>query len=305
MSNIRKWNLEKCKEIALLFPSRVSFQKAYPSTYASALKNSWVDDICKHMKRPVSSQLIWTKEKCKEESLKYNSRSEFEKGSISAYNSCKKNKWMDEICSHMIKTGHKYKRMVYVYEFSDNCVYIGLTMNIKKRNLAHLNDSGAVYNHIQKTKLVPELILSEYIDAIDAQKLECDTIIKYKNNNWNILNKKRGGDLGGNNIKWTYEKCEEEALKFNTKKDFVKNSNSCYNICLRNGWMNKITNHYKNLRKIPNYWTYEKCEEEAMLFSYKNDFRLKSNGAYTKALKNKWLDDICKHMTRKPKTKKK
>ncbi len=296
-----KWSFEKCKEIASHFLSRVEFQKKYPSTYSSALKNKWLDDICNHMKRPISAKLIWTFEKCKEEALKYKSRNEFGKYSISAYNRANINNWMDEICSHMINIGHKYKRMVYIYEFPDNSVYIGLTCNIEKRNKSHMNDSGAVYNHIKKTGLIPTLIIGEYIDAIEAQKLEGNTIIKYRNNKWIILNSKKAGDLGGNNLIWTFEKCKEEALKYNNKKEFREKSNSCYVVSLKNKWLNKIIHHFIEIKKIPNFWNYANCKEEALKYYYRSDFRDKSNGAYISATKNGWLDEICLHMKRKPK----
>jgi predicted GIY-YIG superfamily endonuclease len=45
--------------------------------------------------------LYWTKERCKEESLKYHIRSQFQTNSQSAYRSAQKNKWLDDICSHM------------------------------------------------------------------------------------------------------------------------------------------------------------------------------------------------------------
>jgi len=43
----------------------------------------------------------WTKEKCQEEALKYNKRTEFQKLSNSAYMFAKKMGIIDEICSHM------------------------------------------------------------------------------------------------------------------------------------------------------------------------------------------------------------
>ena len=44
----------------------------------------------------------WTKEKCYNESIKYKYRSDFQKGCISAYTISVRNKWLDEICQHMI-----------------------------------------------------------------------------------------------------------------------------------------------------------------------------------------------------------
>jgi len=46
----------------------------------------------------------WTKETCKKESLKYKSRIEFRKNSSSAYMTCRKNGWDDDVCGHMVKS---------------------------------------------------------------------------------------------------------------------------------------------------------------------------------------------------------
>jgi predicted GIY-YIG superfamily endonuclease len=43
---------------------------------------------------------------------------------------------------------------------------------------------------------------------------------------------------------WTYEKCKEAALKYNTKKEFRKNSSSAYNVILVKNW-NNLLSHMK------------------------------------------------------------
>ena len=43
------------------------------------------------------SKIRWTYEKCKDEALKYNSRSEFKKNASRAYVISRKNKWLDEL----------------------------------------------------------------------------------------------------------------------------------------------------------------------------------------------------------------
>ena len=43
-------------------------------------------------------------------------------------------------------------------------------------------------------------------------------------------------------------------------------------------------------------WTKEKCQKEALKYKTRNDFRKKSSGAYQYCIKNKIIDDICKHM---------
>lgn len=50
-------------------------------------------------------------------------------------------------------------------------------------------------------------------------------------------------------------------------------------------------------RKGFGYWTKETCQVEAMKYNTRFEFQKWSNGAYVKARKNGWLDDICSHMT--------
>jgi hypothetical protein len=49
---------------------------------------------------------------------------------------------------------------------------------------------------------------------------------------------------------WTYEKCQEEALKYNNKIDFQKYSSSAYNICYKNKWLIELCSHMKIEKNI-------------------------------------------------------
>ena len=44
------------------------------------------------------------------------------------------------------------------------------------------------------------------------------------------------------------------------------------------------------------YWTKENVKNEALKYSKRFDFYKKSSGAYDKAVKNGWLNEICSHM---------
>jgi len=57
------------------------------------------------------------------------------------------------------------------------------------------------------------------------------------------------------------------------------------------------------MRNPNKYWTKETCAVEALKYSTRGEFRLKSMTAYNLSLKRKWIDDICTHMhqTRNPK----
>jgi len=164
----------------------------------------------------------WTYEECKAEALKYKTRKETKDNNPSLYQKIYREKW-DELYSHMEIIGNKYKRLIYVYEFPDNYCYIGLTGNIKRRNRQHTQEEGNVFNYIQETGLEPTLILkTDYIDVNEASILEGKIEQEYKDNGWNILNKHKTGGLGGNQIRWTYEACKIEALKYNKLEAITK-----------------------------------------------------------------------------------
>ena len=128
------WTKERCKNEALKYKYRSEFYKNQSAAYLKSLHNGWLDEICLHMIEIRKPHNYWTKERCKEEALKYKYKSEFQKKSATAYILCRRNNWLDEFCSHMELLGDLYNRCIYAYEFSDKCVYIGLTFNLKKRD---------------------------------------------------------------------------------------------------------------------------------------------------------------------------
>ncbi len=48
-----------------------------------------------------------------------------------------------------------------------------------------------------------------------------------------------------------------------------------------------------------NEWNENNCKNEALKYSTRFEFCKKSKSAYTSALNNNWLDDICNHMGEK------
>ena len=285
------WTKDKCQEEALKYIYRSDFKKHSISAYEKSMDNLWLDEVCSHMSRKMKwskekckiealkyhnirdlisgnkavydkikrekweslfahmIELIkpakyWNKEKCKEEASKYNSRSEFKRKNGSSYQSALKNKWLDEICSHMITTNVEIKRCVYLYEFSDNYVYIGLTGNIKIRKNQHENDiDSPVYKHSIESGLKPTLKkLSGYLNECEAVSLEQEYIKKHTNHN-KLLNTTIGGELGSNILFWTKERCRVEALKYSRRNDFRIKSNSAYSSSRIHYWLDEVCSH--------------------------------------------------------------
>jgi hypothetical protein len=237
----------------------------------------------------------WTKEKCYEEALKYNTKKDFELQNKRAYSAAYRHKWLDEICLHMKIVGNRMFRCIYVYEFSDNYAYIGLTYNLQKRNISRrLQNNDAVTKHINNTNLQPILKqLSNYIRVDIAVDLEIECIKFYKENGWNILNIAKGGQIGTINKLWTKEMCYKEALKYNNKTDFYNYSNSAHAAACRYGWLNEICSHMIVKNK---HWTIENCKNEALKYKTKNQFIIHNKAAYTWALRHNILNEISSHM---------
>lgn len=233
----------------------------------------------------------WTFYKVKEEAMKYNNSKEFKFNSYSAYSTAVSKKWLKDITSHFKLLGNNYSRFIYAVEFSDNHSYIGLTYNIEKRKKEHLRE-GRIFNHIKKTGLYPTFtqLIETPVTKEKAKELEQFYLEEYISKGWDILNSKKAGALGGNNVKWTFEKLKEEALKYTTKKEFREVSSSAYTTAKKQKILPIICSHMVlNHRKPPGYWDYNTCKEESSKYSTRAEYAKKSIGSYEIALKNKWL----------------
>lgn len=198
----------------------------------------------------------WTKERCREEALKYSRRKDFQRGRGSAYSAAIRHGWLDEICEHMKSTikprgywtkkrcfeeAHKYNSQ---QEFQEKA---GGAFTALKRN-GWLKEACA---HMEDDKHMPGY--------------------------------------------WTKERCREEAKKYSTKSAFRKGCQGAYGSAWKNGWIDEICDHM-NQTQTRGYWTLERCIEEGKKYSRRIDFRKNGKGAYNAAYVNGWLEDVCFHM---------
>jgi predicted GIY-YIG superfamily endonuclease len=244
--------------------------------------------------------ITWNKELCQQEALKYETKKDFRVNNRNAYEFAYRYGFLNEICIHMIPIGSKRKRCIYVYEFPDHSVYVGITSDFKRRKTdREKRQFDTVTKYICKTGLQPvHKQLTDYIEVGEAQRLEGEYVLKYRSEDWQVLNVAKTGGIGGDILYWTYDMCMTEALKYSKRKDFNLHSKGAYDSCRRNGWINDIHKIIKEFdRKGLNfYWTKDKCIEEALKYDRKVDFKYNSGGAYYRARVNKWLDEICQFM---------
>jgi hypothetical protein len=193
------WTKENCKKEALRYNTRKSFSVGSPRAYEILRKNDLLDEVCSHMKREKLPHNYWCDiENCKKEALKYKTRTEFSNNSKYVYTLSMRNNWLDDICKHMKPVGDRYNKCIYSYEFPDNHVYVGLTYNIDLREKCRNNDiNDAVTKYILNTRLQPtRKQLTDYVNVDDAILLEGKFLLKYINDGWIALNRKKTGGIG-------------------------------------------------------------------------------------------------------------
>jgi predicted GIY-YIG superfamily endonuclease len=283
------WTYDRCKEEAIKYSNLSDLFGT--SLYKIIKQNKW-DSLLSHVKISKRPNGYWTYEKCKEEAIKYNKKNIFQKEKSSAYKYISKNKWF-ELYDHMIVQGNRYKRLIYVFEFSDKSCYIGLTGNIKRREKQHLlqDFNSSVFKHILETNLKPVLILkSDYIDVEDAIKMENIILNEYNSNNWIILNKAKTGGIGSCNLKWTKEMCKIESLKYIKITEYQTASKSSYNAALKNGWIDEVCSHMNRCKSKNGYWNdKELCRKEALKYNSISELHKNCWSAYNYSKVNGWL----------------
>ena len=88
---------------------------------------------------------------------------------------------------------------------------------------------------------------------------------------------------------WNRKTCYDEAMRYKSRGEFAKRSNSAYKVAKKNGWLNDYT--WFSPSALISKWNYDTCYEEAQKHKSRGEFRKRSVRAYNVALKNGWLDD--------------
>lgn len=95
---------------------------------------------------------------------------------------------------------------------------------------------------------------------------------------------------------WTIERCKEEALKYNSRSEWQRKSSSSYHVARENKWLDECTIHMVPRYLSREYWTLEKCKEEALKYNSRAEWNAKSSISYLNAKNYCWLNECCGHM---------
>jgi uncharacterized protein YerC len=71
----------------------------------------------------------------------------------------------------------------------------------------------------------------------DSSHVERRYIDEYRNNGWVVLNKNKGGSLGGGKKKYTYEQCKKKVSEYKTLKEFTEQDSGYYGRIKAEKWV--------------------------------------------------------------------
>lgn len=116
---------------------------------------------------------------------------------------------------------------IYVFEFSDSYAYVGLTLKPDLRKCEHLEDpKSSVFKHYKKCQSYAYKIIQKNIALPSEAKLaEKLWIAKYKTDGWKMVNRNKGGSLGGICFKiYTKNELQNEGKNYKTRTEwYTKN----------------------------------------------------------------------------------
>lgn len=244
----------------------------------------------------------WTKERCFEKAKECNSRGEYKKMFLVAYQKSLKKGWINDYVWFSKPIKHLYTDkidLIYAYIFPNNIAYIGRTIRLKIRHWEHSNmfkkDIVAKYIHSNNLTLPEPLILENNLTLEDGLEREKYWVNYYINEGYKLLNSKPcgidSGSLGSlGRGKWSKSKTFEEAKKYTSKNEFRKNCDSGYQAALKNNWLKDYT-WFKRPVVHNKKWTKEECLNAAKNCSTIKEFREKFITAYYASKKNGWFED--------------
>lgn len=196
--------------------------------------------------------------------------------------------------------------VIYAYELQEyNKVYVGLTNNVKRRDIEHLwSEKEALSLFCRENDITyPKYnILEDDLKSTEAQKREKYWVDVYKENGWEMFNIAKAGALGGSTIKWNKKSLQREADKYKTRTEFQKNNGGAYFAACKKGILDELFKNHLNLGRtdkqvISGYWTKEKLQEIVNKYLTRGEFQKNANSAYQAALKKGLMDELFKNHT--------
>jgi superfamily II DNA or RNA helicase len=251
------WTKDKCSESALKYPSRSEWEKNEKNAYTAAHRKGWLNDCCIHMISKRKPHSYWTKERCVESASNYSTKKDWNKNERIAYDTALRKGWLEDCCKHMISI-NKHWTIEKCIESARK--YMTIREWIKNENSSY----RSAYRH-------------------GWLEMCCKHML--------VVNKKIPGYW---NIK---ANCLEDALKYQTIKEWRRVNISSYGAACRNKWVADCSKHMISKKKPKGYWdNKENCKRTALKFSSKKEWYKNDINSYNIVSQKGWLEECTIHM---------
>ena len=240
----------------------------------------------------------WTYEICKNEALKYKSHKEFKEKNYRCYHALTSKGWK-ELIAHFDLQYSRSLRGIYVFEFPDHSVYVGLTCHFNERKEEHLNGNKitAVKKHMLETGLIPEFrIVHDPVDIDSAKLFEGEFVEKYRNDGWVILNRCKTGGLGSYlKVNYDFDESVTIASQCKSRHEFAEKHCNLYSFFRDNGVLEElfVKAGLPNMRRKPSKWNKESIIKDAISFpTYFEWIKARRHTSYNAGRKMGILEEI-------------
>lgn len=242
------------------YKSLKEFRDKNPSAYNAISRAGELEEYCRLLGWKL--RIIWTKQLCLNEAIKYNTVKLWQIKSQSSYNAAKKNGWFNECTKHMITT----RKPAGFYDIKKNVIKEAKKYsNIKQWQIG----GSASYQGAKRNGWFEECI-----------------------KHMNKLLRPVGF--------WTFEKCKEDALKYTGKWEWQKKSVSAYNAAFKNKWIDKCTKHMVSSQRGYKYWDdYKNCKKACLSCKQLKELRQKFLACDIAIKRNGWFEELTKHMIKR------
>lgn len=240
----------------------------------------------------------WDMESCKEEAMKYDSRVAFSNGSQSAYQTARRNHWLDEYTWFKPKKKRNFwnedtcrdeaKKYSSLKRFEKGCgsAYQTARINGWLKDYTWMSsarkwrfwDEDSCREEAMKHKTRTSFAkASPYAHKIAVSS---GWIEGY---DWMVPSPR------GRRTKWNEDTCREESMKYMTRGSFARNSFRAYICALENDWLDSYTWLKAPHSTHPSKWDDASCMAEAKKYSTRTEFANGSSRAYRMSVKNGWI----------------
>lgn len=304
MNKQNHWTKEECIESAKKYNTKSEWMKNEPRLYYGAKRLNCWDECVAHMVETIKPSGYWTKERCIEIALKYNSQQEWIKNHGSSFTAASTHGWLEECRKHMDINKNAG------YWTKEKCIESALKFN--KRSEWSKNEPNS-YGAACRNKWLDECTIHMGINKQNywtkelclKSALTYDTRKEWKSNDYSAYQAacvhkwldectQHMEILQKSLNRWTKEECIESASKYKIISDWKKYDSSQFRAANKNNWIDECTSHMRKHTQ----WTKELCLESALKYNNIKEWQKNDSGAECAARKNGWREDCIKHMTK-------